>query len=130
MAGRIDDIRRRYEAFSRGDVEEAVARLSDDFVWQGPNASGLPGSGEHTGRDEALQLLQRVVGAWDQYSLSADEFFEDGDTVVVLGHTDVKKGDNSAELPVVHIWRWEGDEIKRLQVLTDTLQSAQLLGVA
>jgi hypothetical protein len=29
---------------------------------------------------------------------------------------------------VVHIWRWQGDEVKRLQILTDTLQTAQLLG--
>jgi hypothetical protein len=74
-------------------------------------------------------VLQQAVGAWDEFRLSADEFFEDGDTVVVLGHTDVKKGDNSARLPVVHIWRWQGDQIKRFQILTETLQSAKLLGV-
>ena len=56
----------------------------------------------------------------------ADEFFEDGDTVVVLGHTDVKKGDQSAKLPVVHIWRFRGDdEVCRLQILTDTLHGAR-----
>ncbi len=50
--------------------------------------------------------------------------------MVVLAHNDVKKGDQSAQVPVVHIWRWEGDEIKRLQIITDTLQAAQLLGKA
>ena len=35
---------------------------------------------------------------------------EDGETVVVLGHTDVKKGDQRAKLPVVHIWRFRGDD--------------------
>ena len=49
---------------------------------------------------------------------------------MVLGHTEVRKGDQSAQTPVVHIWRWEGDEVKRLQILTDTLQVAQLLGIA
>jgi hypothetical protein len=29
----------------------------------------------------------------------------------------------------VHIWRYDGDQIKRLQILTDTLQTAELLGV-
>jgi hypothetical protein len=70
------------------------------------------------------------VGAWDEFKLSADEFLEEGDTVVVLAHTEVRKGDNSAKVPVVHIWRWQGDEVKRLQILTDTLQTAQLLGRA
>ena len=43
--------------------------------------------------------------------------------MVVLGHTDVKKGGESAQVPVVHVWRWEGDEIKRLQILTDSHQT-------
>ncbi len=96
------------------------------MVWEGGNSTDLPGGGEHKGKDAVLQVMGQAVGAWDEFSLSADEFYEDGDTVVVLGHTDVKKGDQSAQLPVVHVWRWEGDEIKRLQILTDTHQ----LGVA
>ena len=48
---------------------------------------------------------------------------------MVLGHTNVKKGDQSAELPIVHIWRFEGDKACRLQILTDSLQAARLLGV-
>ena len=42
-----------------------------------------------------------------------------------------KKGDESAQLPVVHIWRFRGDdEVCRLQILTDTLQGARMLGKA
>jgi ketosteroid isomerase-like protein len=130
MAGRSDETRERYDKFSQGDIEGATSNWADDFVWQGSNSTDLPGGGEHRGRDEALQVLQQAVGGWDQFELSADEILEEGDTVVVLGHTDVKKGDNSATIPVVHIWRWDGDQVKRLQVLTDTYQAAQLLGVA
>lgn len=130
MAGHVEEMRERYNAFNEGDVEHATDQWADDVVWEGSNSTELPGGGQHTGKDEALKVLQQAVGAWDEFKLSADEFFEDGDTVVVLGHTDVKKGDNSAQVPVVHIWRWEGDQIKRLQILTDTLQSAQLLGIA
>ena len=130
MAGRIDETRGRYERFNQGDVQGATDNWADDFVWQGPNSTELPGGGEHQGKDAALQVLGEAVGAWDEFNLSADEFFEDGDTVVVLGHTEVKKGDDSAKAPVVHIWRWEGDQVKRLQILTDTHQTAQLLGIA
>jgi ketosteroid isomerase-like protein len=130
MAGRIDDARQRYEAFSQGDIEGATSNWADDFVWQGSNSTDLPGGGEHSGKQEALEVLQQAVGAWDEFGLSADEFLEEGDTVVVLAHNDVKKGDKSAQLPVVHIWRYEGDQPKRLQILTDTFQAAQLLGKA
>jgi uncharacterized protein len=129
MPEHVDEMRKRYDAFSQGDIETATELWADDFVWDGSDSTDLPGGGEHKGKQEALEVLGQAVGAWDEFALSADEFFEDGDTVVVLGHTDVKKGGQSATLPVVHVWRWEGDEIKRLQILTDTHQSAQLLGV-
>lgn len=130
MAGHIDLMRQRYDTFNQGDVQGATQEWADDFVWQGSNSTELPGGGEHRGKDQALQALQQAVGSWDEFRLSADEFLEEGDTVVVLGHTELRKGDNSAQTPVVHIWRWQGDQIKRLQILTDTLQTAQLLGIA
>ncbi len=129
MAGRTDDLRSRYDAFAQGDLDTALEPWADDFTWQGSNSTDLPGGGEHKGKQEAIQVLQQAVGAWDEFNLTADEFFESGDTVVVLGHTDVKKGDQSAQIPVVHVWRYEGDEVKRLQILTDTHQAAVLLGL-
>ena len=66
-----------------------------------------------------------------KFELSADEFIEQGDTVVALGHIDAAKGERSERLPFVHIWRYRGDdEICRLQLLTDTLATARLLGIA
>ena len=129
MAGKTELLRERYAQFSQGDIENARSNWTDDFTWEGGNSEEMPGGGTHEGKDQAVQVLQEAVGAWDQFDLSADEFLEEGDTVVVLGHTDVKKGDNSAQLPVVHVWRWEGDEIKRLQIRGDTHQTAQLLGL-
>ena len=129
MAARADQMRQRYKEFNQGDLEAALQDWSDDFVWQGSNSTDLPGGGEHSGKDEAIKVLQEAVGAWDTFELTADEFLEEGDTVVVLGHTKVSKGDESAQVPVVHIWRWEGEQVKRLQILTDTYQAAKLLGI-
>ncbi len=129
MAGHIDVMRQRYEQFSQGDLQSAFQEWADDFVWQGGNSPDLPGGGEHRGREAAMKALQGAVGAYDEFKLTADEFFEDGDTVVVLGHNEVAKGGQSAKIPVVHVWRWQGDQIKRVQILTDTHQSAQLLGL-
>ena len=130
MAGRADQMRQRYQEFSQGDLDAALQDWADDFVWQGSNSTDLPGGGEHSGKDEAIKALQEAVGAWDRFELTPDEFYEQDDTVIVLGHTNVSKGDQSAKVPVVHIWRWEGDQVKRLQILTDTHQTAQLLGKA
>jgi ketosteroid isomerase-like protein len=130
MAVKSDGLRERYERFSQGDLEGALDLWSDDFVWEGSSDSELPGSGRHEGKQAAIEVLQRTVGAWDTFALSADEFIEQGDTVVALGHIDVSKDDRSARVPFVHIWRYRGDdEISRLQILTDTLESARILGI-
>ena len=129
MAGKIDALRERYERFSHGDLAGALDLWTDDFVWDG-DESGLPGSGRHEGKQAAIEVLQQAVGAWDKFELSADEFVEQGDTVVVLGHTDLSKGGKSESVPVVHIWRFDGDgNVTRLQILTDTLGVARLLGL-
>jgi ketosteroid isomerase-like protein len=128
MAGKTDALRQRYELFSQGDLPGALDLWADDFIWDG-DESGLPGSGRHEGKQAAIEVLQQAVGAWDKFELTADEFIEQGDTVVVLGHTDVAKGAASARLPVVHIWRYRGEQIARLQILTDTLGTARLLGL-
>lgn len=62
--------------------------------------------------------------------MSPDEYFEDDDTVVVLGHSAIKKDGQSATTAFVHVWRWRGDQISRFQLVTDTLQLAQMLALA
>jgi ketosteroid isomerase-like protein len=129
MAGKVDLLKERYQQFSQGDLENALSNWSDDFTWDGGSSEEMPGGGIHEGKEAALQVLQQAVGSWDEFKLTADEFFEGGDTVVVLAHTDVKKGDQSGQLPVVHIWRFRGEEeVCRLQILTDTLHGARMLG--
>ena len=130
MAANLDTLKQGYEAFSKGDIETATENWADNIVWEGPNSDDVPGGGEHEGKDASLQTLQEAVGAWDEFSLSMDEFFEGADTIVVLGHAKAKKGEQSAETPIVHIWRFDDDgKVKRFQSLTDTLQSARMLGI-
>lgn len=129
MAEKTELLRERYKQFSEGDLEAALSNWTDEFTWEGGVSDDLPGGGLHEGKEKAVEALQEAVGAWDEFKLTPDEFFEGDDTVIVLAHTDIKKGDESQTLPVVHIWRFEGDEqVTRLQVLTDTLQTARLLG--
>jgi uncharacterized protein len=128
MAAKTDALRERYALFSQGDLERALDLWTDDFVWEG-DESDLPGSGRHEGKQAAIEVLKDTVGVWDTFELSADEFIEQGDTVVVLGHIDVTKGDQSGRLPVVHIWRYRGEQVCRLQLLSDSLGMAKLLGL-
>ena len=130
MAAKTDALRERYALFSQGDLVRATDLWTEDFVWERADESDLPGSGRHEGKQAALDVLKDTVGVWDTFELSADEFIEQDETVVVLGHFDVTKGDQSGRLPVVHIWRYRGEQVCRLQLLSDSLGMARLLGLA
>ena len=129
MTGKIDALKELYQRFSQGDLDGAAEVWTDDVVWE-YHASGIPGSGRYEGRQAAIDAVQQTVGKWDKFELSADEFFEQGDTVVALGHIDAAKDDLSVRLPVVNIWRYRGEQICRLEIITDTLTIAKLLGLA
>ena len=112
MTGKTEALKERYQRFSEGDLERALDLWTDDFVWDGDD-SGLPGSGRHEGKQAAIGVLAQAVGVWDKFVLTIDEFIEQGDTAVAVGRTDVAKGDQSASLPVVHIWSFRGDQVCR-----------------
>jgi len=130
MSANTDLLEKGYGDFSNGDVEAAIAPWPDDFVWEGPNAEGIPGAGTREGKQAALEALGEVVGAWDDFRLTIDEYVDGGDTVVALGHTEARKGENSVKGPVVHVWRFSDGTPRRLLILTDTLQGARALGLA
>ena len=129
MAVKTDALRERYARFSEGDLTRALDLWTDDFVWDG-DSTGLPGSGHYEGKQAAIEVLQQTVGAWDKFEMTAEEFIEQGDTVVALGHTDAAKGDQSGRVPFAHIWRYRGEQICGLQGMSDTLTTARLLGLA
>lgn len=128
MAANVDALKQAYQAFAEGDIQSATEIWSDDFTWQGSNSEDMPGGGTHEGKDAAVEVLQQAVQAWDEFSLSPDEFLEEGDTVVMLGHADVTKSGQSERLPTVHVWRFRDGQACRLQILTDTLEAARVLG--
>jgi ketosteroid isomerase-like protein len=131
VSANADLLKQGYEDFSSGDIEAATEPWSEDFVWQGPDAEGYPGSGTHEGKDAARQVLQEAVGTWDDFRLSVDEIVDGGgDTLVVLGHEEASKGGNSVKQPVVHVWRFKDGTPVRIQLLEDTLHSARTLGIA
>ena len=132
MAGHSDTLRSGYEAFARGDTEGMTAIWQLDLRWEGPNSDELPGGGVHEGADAVLGMLGGLAEHWDGFAAQPDEFHEDGDTVVVLGHLSGTAKATGTDLkgPFVHVWRMRAGKAAEVQVLGDTLQQAKALGIA
>ena len=126
----VDTLKQGYEAFGRGDLEGAAENFSDDIRWENPEASQVPNSGVTQGKDQVKALFADLGNYWESFSLTADEFIEQGDNVVVLSHAEAKAKEtgNEVKLPFVHIWRFSDGKATEVQALTDTALAAEALG--
>ena len=121
MSDNTDALKRGYDAFNSGDAETLAGVFGDDVRWEGSEDKRVPGGGIHEGRDAVMAALGEATEPFESFSSQPDEWIEDGDTVVVLGHTEGKtKSGNDLKVPFVHIWRMSDGQIKRGQLLTDT----------
>jgi uncharacterized protein len=130
MADNIDVIKSAFDAFHNGDAEGMKAAWADDIRWEGSGDEELPGGGEYQGPDDVLAALGSIRERWDSFQAQPDEFIEQGDTVVVLGHIEGTTNGKNVKAPFVHIWRMQDGKAKRVQALTDTLEVGRALGVA
>ena len=121
MSANVDTLKRGYDAFNSGDAETLAGVFAEDVRWEGSNDDRVPGAGTHDGRDAALQALGQATQAFESISSIPDEFIEQDDTVVVLGHTESRTTSGTdVKVPFVHVWRMGDGVIKRGQLLTDT----------
>jgi uncharacterized protein len=121
MSENTDVLQRGYDAFNSGDAEALGSVFAEDVRWEGTNHDRVPGAGTYDGRDQALAALGEATGAFESVQTTPDEWVEQGDTVVVLGHTEAKtKSGNDVKVPFVHVWRMADGKVKRGQLLTDT----------
>ena len=131
MSENTDALRRGYDAFAEGDMESVRSIWTDDLQWEGPDLESLPDAGRFEGPDAVIEMFGRLPDYWDGLSVTPDEFVEDGDTVVVLGHNEGRGKATGEEIkvPFAHVWRMRDGKAERVQVLYDTGVTARALGV-
>ena len=118
----LDTIKSAWDAFQQGDVNGVLERYADDARWDGWNAKDLPGGGRFEGKQE----IGKMLGQWgpdnfEEFRATPDEFHEDGNVVIVLGHVEGKtKAGGSLAAPFVHINRLRDGKVVEVLALTDT----------
>lgn len=129
MGRHTDSLRKRYEAFQRGDLEAALDLAHDDVLWQGTTVENVPGAGEHRGKEGLVRMIAAIPEQWEDFRLSADQFVEEGDTVVVLGHVEAraKATGKPVKVPYAHVIAFEEGKVRRMTSLADTVIFAAAL---
>ena len=120
-----------YDAFGAGDVPGVLGRMSPGIVWNEaenfPYADGNP----YVGPEAVLNgVFARCIGEWDGFGVQPGEYFDAGDTVVVLGrYVGTYKGTGrSMSLQMAHVWRVADGKATSFQQFADTLEIARVTG--
>lgn len=114
-------IRDLYAAFARGDVSAILAAFDDEIVWE--EAEGFPRvGGRHVGVEAVLSALGSLPRDWDAMTVEPQQFFADGDVVVVLGETSgtYRATGRSFATPFAHRWRLRGGRVIGWRAYLDT----------
>jgi ketosteroid isomerase-like protein len=131
MGENADTLKRAYDAFGEGDLDAVTEAWADDIRWEGTNDPKLPAGGRHEGKEDVAKALGSIQDAWEEFSVTPDEFHESDDTVIVLGHAEgkAKETGKSAKWPFVHVWRMQDGKANEALILADTYELAKTLGI-
>jgi uncharacterized protein len=77
----VEFVRRGWEAYERGDLSAALATLSPDLITY--VAPPIPVAGTYHGPEGLLQLTLDWAGGFDELVVTAEEYIDAGDQVVV-----------------------------------------------
>lgn len=123
-------VRGRYEAFNRGDVEAVLGAFDENIEWY--EAEGMPHGGLYRGPQAVAEnVFARLANDIENFSVTPEEFYADGDEVVVISMYTGKAAQTGNELaiPGVHAWTVRDGKITRLRQFTDTAMYNEALGV-
>ena len=104
----IEQARRGYEAFAKGDVTTMSELIADDVIW---HAKGVgPLSGDYHGRDQVFGFFGRLAEeTGGTFRLDVHDILANDEHTVVLATLTASRGGKSIEVPVVNVSHSDSD---------------------
>ena len=78
-------VKRFYEAFGEGDLQQALALLDDDIIWELSGPTSIPYFGTYNGRQGVEAFFDKLFQVEQVIEFQPKEFIADETKVVVLG---------------------------------------------
>jgi len=92
-----------YDAFSRGDIQGAIAVFAEDIFWHVPGRGPL--ARDYRGHAEVLGFFAHFMElSGGTFRLQIDDVLAKGDRVVVLCTESARRGGRSWSSPQIHVW--------------------------
>ncbi len=115
----VELVRRKYEAWNRGDIETLIALTHPDFQWVEPPE--IVGATNGSGRKEYERYLRSFYEVWEEFRWEPEEFRSAGDLLVVHVR-EIGRGKLSGALVqqrFVHVWTIRDGRSVRMERYVD-----------
>ena len=125
-------VRSSYAAFSRGDLDGALASMHDDIVWH--QAEGLAHGGVYHGLAAVRAAVFDPIEEswWEDFDAVPGELLAGDDHVVAIGRYTARAKDTGRPLdvPFAHVWKFADGKVVGFHQFTDTRSWVETLSAA
>lgn len=124
-----DLIRSLYAAFARGDVKTILDSLDPAIEWVSiGDGKVIPWAGRRDGVTGASSFFQSLADNLEFEAFEPREFFEDGETVIVIGRTRARVKNGSVfDSEWIHVFSLRSGRLLRFREFYDTKSIADAL---
>ena len=123
-------VRRTIDLFNRREIERALDVASDDFEMDWSESIG-PIRGIYRGREQALELWNGFLEAWDEVRWEVQEQIPvDDRQVIVVNHVRMRGGHSGAEVEATaaQLWRIEGGRVRSVKLYQSREEALAAVG--
>ena len=133
MADNVALAQATYDAFGRGDIPAVLGVMADDVEWhEAEHVLYWPG-GPFIGPQAVVEgVFARIPQDYEGFTVNVRRLVGFGDTVIMEGRYSgrAKATDQDFDIQVAHVLDFRNGKLVRFQQYVDTLQLAQVMGVA
>ena len=124
MGSGIETVKKFYDLFAQGKLEEMIELVSDDFVVTNPLPEPIPFGGAHKGPREYLAYVKKIADVVEIEEFVVESFVSEGNRVVVFGRerARVKATNRHYVMEWVHLFELEGDRMLSQREYNDTAE--------
>jgi ketosteroid isomerase-like protein len=126
----VEKVRAGYEAFSRRDLDAALADIDPEIEWH--QSSAFPDARTFHGHEGVRQFFEQVFDIFDESDFIPEEIIDLGDQIVVV-HRFVGRGQGSrvpVEVSETSIWTLQKGKAIRQEAFTTKAEALDAVGLS
>jgi ketosteroid isomerase-like protein len=125
----VEALRAVYDEWGKGNFRAGGDLLDPHVVFI--LTPDFPDAGTYLGADRVTEYMLGFLAAWEKLTLTAEEFIEAGDSVVVAIHQRAvgRESGTHTELRFFQVWTFRGRAVTRLESVRSRTEALEAVGL-